>query len=84
MKNLETTRFQRALRHIAPNKRKEVAQDIMAILHVRTRTSYYLYLDGKTEMKVSQAAAVEKYFNDRGITDVWGGWDDDDDIKKGG
>ncbi len=49
-----------------------VKQEIMTVLKINTNQAFLQRLKGRVEPKVGEAAAIEKIFKQRGITEIWG------------
>lgn len=72
-KKIEKVGFRRGLAQIRIGDFAEARNELYKALGIENRTSFAKYASGKTEMKVSQAEAVERVFNSYGITkDIWG------------
>ena len=64
--------FKKGWNQLPQTKTHEVQKKIMAVLGLRTRTSFYPRLNGAIEPKYGEALAIEDIFHEYGITDIWG------------
>lgn len=64
--------FRRGYQQLTLAQEKEAKEKLWEALGIVSRSSFGHYLHGRVEPKVAQAAAVEKVFEEYGITDIWG------------
>lgn len=64
--------FQKGYSQVMIKDTKEVKQEIMGVLNIKTRMAWYVRLKGKIVPKVTEHEAIESIFNRYGITDIWG------------
>ncbi|MDR3188093.1 MAG: hypothetical protein LBT94_02780 [Prevotellaceae bacterium] len=65
--------FQKGVGRIKEKDKKKFYKDVCEVFGVKTRTSYYRYVRGLIEPKISEAEALEKVFKKYGVTtNIWG------------
>ena len=61
--------FKRGLAHVKTGDYKACVSDLYGALGINNRTSFYFYLNGKSELKATQAAAVIQVFAKYGVSE---------------
>lgn len=65
--------FRAGLAQVRMGDYSEVRKALMTALGIANRNSLAAYASGRTEMKVTQVAAVEQVFKQYGVTkNIWG------------
>ena len=75
MKKRENTSrfsFNKGFSQVRRRDVRDVTDEIMGILNLKNRQSFYQRRHGKIEPKVTEYEAIEAVFNKYDITDVWG------------
>jgi hypothetical protein len=68
----QTFSFKKGYNQVKRRDLPRIQQELMMILHIKTRNSFYQRLAGRIEPKVSEAQSIERVFEKYGITDIWG------------
>ena len=69
---MEKYSFIKGYEQVQKKDLKVVESDIMKVLRIKNRVSWNSRLKGEIEPKISEHQAIEKIFNERGITEIWG------------
>lgn len=64
--------FKRGFDQVQRKDLEAVRQEIMSALSINTNPAFLQRMKGKVEPKVGEAAAIERIFKQRGITEIWG------------
>lgn len=63
--------FKGALDQLPHGEVKEAEKELMKLLNVNSKTSYWLYLKGRQIPSADKAQAVITFFEEKGITNVY-------------
>ncbi len=74
--------FKKGFDQVQQKDVSEVKNKIMSALKIKTRAAWKYRLNGNTEPKVSEAAAIESIFSEFGITDIWGEYEPECEVNK--
>lgn len=69
---MEKYSFKKGYEQVQKKDLKLVKSKIMETLGINNRVSWNARLKGEIEPKISEHQAIEKIFNEIGITDIWG------------
>ena len=70
---MEKYSFQRGMNQVQIGKKQEVKDKIMVALNINNLASWYKYLNGQIEPKISEYEAIEGIFLEYGIFEnIWG------------
>ncbi len=64
--------FQKGLNQVKMGDLPTVKSQIMMVLGIKSKQSWYMRLNGNIEPKVTEARAIEKIFHSYNITSIWG------------
>lgn len=67
------TRFQKGLAEVPAGKQKELRQELMEVLRIKDRHSFYNYRDGKVRLTIDRWVNIQATFAQYGVSDPWGG-----------
>ena len=69
---MEQFAFERGWFQLKQKNVAECRRKICAVLDITTRAAFYYRLHGTNPGRPSDREAIERIFNDYGITDIWG------------
>ena len=71
-KTVNSFAFKKGYNQVRRGDLPAIQSELMEILGVSNRNSFYSYMNGKLEPKASVAAKIEEKFAEYGVYEIWG------------